>query len=83
MSMTEHPFEGPRSVSPGDCVRLRPTSAYAGRGLCHVVNVTVEGVIVRAEDGDHLVEFRHVAAVLKKVGGPLTDDDPEGRPNED
>ena len=83
MSMTEYPFEGPRSVSPGDCVRLRPSSAQAGRGLCEVANVTVEGVVVRAEGGDHLVEFRHIEAVLKKTPEPLADDDPEGRANED
>jgi hypothetical protein len=81
--MTELPFEGPRSVSPGDCVRLRPTSAYAGRGLSEVHDVTAEGVIVRLEGRDHLVGFAHIATVLKKVRAPLADDDPEGRANED
>ncbi|WP_406854400.1 hypothetical protein ABEG18_17850 [Alsobacter sp. KACC 23698] len=66
MSMTEHPFEGPRSVSPGDCVRLRPSSAHAGGGLCEVVNVTADGVVARLDGREHLIEFRHVEAVLKK-----------------
>ena len=83
MSMTEYPFEGPRSVSPGDLVRLRPSSAHAGRGLCEVVNVIAEGIIVRADGREDLLEFRHVEAVLKQIPAPLPDENPEGRPNED